>query len=806
MRRHGGDFLDSPGRAFSKPTSAPVQCSHRLAAAMKKHPHLRSFPRTAALLLAGSIAVLLASHSAHAASGTWLNTGATNGTWSTTSNWVSGIVPGPSPSETATFQTAVGTFGTSGSPILIDAGRQFGTITFSGAAGNYVIGTTGGNALQGSNGATIQLRSTLTATNAVETINAPLIFPGSGNLTNNSANGTGAGAGTLNFGGAMTVTGSLTLRGSNTNANTISGPIAGDWILRKDDLGTWVLTNTNTYTGNTVVSNGTLSINSIANAGVASAIGRGNNIDLGQPQGLPFPNAARLQFTGASGGSSNRAIQLQGTSSTIENAVSGQTLTLSGNVSGLVSATSDVSLGLDGAGNGVISGIISPVSNAGILSTTKSGTGTWTLTRANTYNGNTTISGGMLKIGNTNALGFGGIQRTPVAVTTVNSGSTLDLNGTTGVNEPISLNGTGIGGNGALVNNSSTPAGIGNGIVGLTVPASGIGSGFATAPAVVISGNGTGATATASLGLTTASFTSISGGTGWVTGDTVSIVGGPGSGATGTVTASGGALTGITVTNPGIGYTIAPTSIFRQTGFGVGATIVGNATNFTVSGIAMTNAGAGYTGTPTVTVGGFGGATPTLPSFNLATDSSIGGSGNMTISSVVSGAGLTKVGTGTMTLSGANTYTGNTTVHAGTLKLNLSGSISNSAAIIVGDAGSTGTHLDVTTKTGGLSIGLAQTLKGIGQVDGNTTHPRHARPRQQPRPANLQRQPGLFHRRDAELGTGDELGGHAWDRLRRDRRDRRGRAQHRQRGDLEPHLQRHRLDRGLDRCLLDHQP
>ena len=82
---------------------------------------------------------------------------------------------------------------------------------------------------------------------------------------------------------------------------------------------------------------------------------------------------------------------------------------------------------------------------------------------------------------------------------------------------------------------------------------------------------------------------------------------------------------------------------------------------------------------------------------------------------------LTKTGAGTLTLSGANLHSGNTTVHAGTLKLDLSGSISNSAAIVVGDAGSTGTHLDVTTKTGGLTIGLAQTLKGIGQIDGNTT-------------------------------------------------------------------------------------
>jgi autotransporter-associated beta strand protein len=150
-------------------------------------------------------------------------------------------------------------------------------------------------------------------------------------------------------------------------------------------------------------------------------------------------------------------------------------------------------------------------------------------------------------------------------------------------------------------------------------------------------------------------------------------------------------------------------------------TLTGNANNFTVGGLTVTNAGSDYTGTPTVTVGGLGGATPTLSSVNLATDSSIGGSGDISISSVISGAGLTKVGAGTLTLSGANTYTGNTTVHGGILKLDTTASIASSASIIVGDAGSSGAHLDATTATGGFTVGLAQTLKGIGTIDGNTT-------------------------------------------------------------------------------------
>ncbi len=85
-----------------------------------------------------------------------------------------------------------------------------------------------------------------------------------------------------------------------------------------------------------------------------------------------------------------------------------------------------------------------------------------------------------------------------------------------------------------------------------------------------------------------------------------------------------------------------------------------------------------------------------------------------------SGAGLTfsrlSGKTGTFSLGGANTYTGPTTVAIGTLALGLNGTIANSSNIIVGNALSTGTVLDTTLKTG-FSVGGAQTLSGIGNVN-----------------------------------------------------------------------------------------
>ncbi len=76
-------------------------------------------------------------------------------------------------------------------------------------------------------------------------------------------------------------------------------------------------------------------------------------------------------------------------------------LTLAGPIS--TNATSSRNFYLQGAGNGTISGVISdnPSNAAGQINLYKQGTGTWTLTGANTYTGNTTISAGTLRLDQT---------------------------------------------------------------------------------------------------------------------------------------------------------------------------------------------------------------------------------------------------------------------------------------------------------------------------------------------------------------------------------------------------------------------
>jgi autotransporter-associated beta strand protein len=359
---------------------------------------------------------------------------------------------------------------------------------------------------------------------------------------------------------------------------------------------------------------------------------------------------------------------------------------------------------------------------------TKSGAGTQTLSGANTYVGATTVSGGTLKLGNATALGFGGLQTTSTASTVVSSGFMLDLNGTSTVNEPIILNGTGVGASGALINSSSTIATIGSGIAGAQVGAiTGTGDGYSTAPTVAISGTGSGATATASLGVTAASFAIAGGTTVYSTAPTVTIAGGAGTTATATATLTAGVVTGITITNAGTGFTVAPTIAFSGgtiTTAGTNPTGTGNATEFTVSGIAVTAPGSGYTGTPTYTFGS-GNAIPgtvTLSSVVLASNSSIGGSGDIAISSAISETGgartLTKVGAGTLTLSGPQAYSslaaseGRTTLDSSLANA----TITNAAGAILNvNANANGSTVNV---AGNTDFSVSQTLAALNIGDG----------------------------------------------------------------------------------------
>ncbi len=296
--------------------------------------------------------------------------GGANGIWSNVIDWLGDIAaPGDTVStdnpDVGIFNAAIAnTWGNAASnPIVIDPNRNLGGISFDLASGNYFIGSTTGNTLKVSSGGTIQILNTLTATNLTATINAPLQIQGPGGtytFANNSANGSGAGAGTLNFGGGITggAAGAtvLTLDGSNTNANTVSGVIANGAAttlgVTKSGAGSWVLSGVNTYSGPTTINLGTLSVNSSAALGDGSATNT-----------LIF-NGGTLTATQSFTSPGTRGVTLNGT--------------------GTLNITAEVV---------TIAGVIT-----GPGGLTKSGTGRLVLTGANDYTGVTTLSAGVLSV------------------------------------------------------------------------------------------------------------------------------------------------------------------------------------------------------------------------------------------------------------------------------------------------------------------------------------------------------------------------------------------------------------------------
>lgn len=169
--------------------------------------------------------------------------------------------------------------------------------------------------------------------------------------------------------GAITLTKSVTLTSGNPDAgspttSTISGVISGNYGLTFVDgtnpIGAIVLSGANTYTGNTTLQSGTLTL--------ANSLALQNSTLDYQGGTLDFGSLTSATFGGLNG---NQALALTNGSS------AAVALTVGGN-----NASTTYSAAISGAG-----------------SLTKTGTGTLALTGANTYTGGTTISGGTLQIG-----------------------------------------------------------------------------------------------------------------------------------------------------------------------------------------------------------------------------------------------------------------------------------------------------------------------------------------------------------------------------------------------------------------------
>ena len=180
----------------------------------------------------------------------------------------------------------------------------------------------------------------------------------------------------------------------------------------------------------------TVSVSAVANAGSASALGASSNAASNLVLDM-----ATLKVTGASASSTDRLFTIGSNGATIESAGSGSVTFGSGGGAN-VGPASAATLTLAGIGDGTLTSALA--NGAGVLSVTKTGTGTWTLNGANTYTGATTVSAGSLIVNG--SLGAGALA--------VSAGA--GIGGTGSISGNVTFNGTSM-----LAFNPTTPLTIG---------------------------------------------------------------------------------------------------------------------------------------------------------------------------------------------------------------------------------------------------------------------------------------------------------------------------------------------------------
>ena len=278
---------------------------------------------------------------------TW--TGAGTAVWSDSTSWSPAGVPGSG--SPVVFSNNANT------TINLNGNRTVYSLLFDTAsAGAFTFNN---NTLTLNSGGAITVNDTVTTD---QTFNSALSLPGSATLTNN-------GSGNLILAGSVSstaATGTQTLVLAGSGNGLISGKISngtsGGAIALAVQGGIWTLSASNTFTGGTAISGGTLN--------VAHPLALQNStVSLTSPaDSMTFAAGVTHAAFGGLSGSGNLAL----------NTVSSQpvTLTVGGN-------------NLPAAYGGVLSG------SGGL---TKAGSGMLTLSGQSTYQGATVISGGTLTL------------------------------------------------------------------------------------------------------------------------------------------------------------------------------------------------------------------------------------------------------------------------------------------------------------------------------------------------------------------------------------------------------------------------
>ena len=603
------------------------------------------------------------------------------GVWSDATNWSGGVTP----SGTAQL-SFTGTGGTSTNDISAATLPVVSSIAFPSNAGPYTLAgplPLGGDIIN--SGTTTQTLSGSVSLVAASSLNAPsgkLVLTGT--LATNGYTLTTVGSGvTIGDGGTSgVILGDVTTNGvltfNRSDSITESDVIRGSGSIVKLGAGALTLSASNSYSGGTTLSAGSLNINN------ASALGTG---------------ALTVAATGTIDNTSGSALTLAANNPQAWNA----DFTFAGS-NPLNLGTGSLSLGASQSVTVTSSTLTSGGAYGGSGALTKAGAGTLVLNGISTHSGTISVTAGTLQIGNTgtgggsllamtNAAGVG-VEFTGTAATigVLNGGGALGggvkLNNTTlTVNVPAAANNTSysgvISGNGTLVKEGtqawrlqsqqtfSGSAAFNNGFVVLSASNT-------LNPTTVVSVNGAGV----DLGAQLQTWAGLSGSAGGVystaaTGQALTL-----NVASGTSFSFSGALGAFTYSGPSF-------SVIKSGG----GTQVLNGTAATYTGGTVLNEGTlgfasnslGTSGTITLNGGSLRWETGNtqdissrlrLVSGSTATLDTNGN--NVTLATGFGGstsASLVKTGSGILTLSGSNTYTGTTTVNAGSLQIGASGSV-----------------------------------------------------------------------------------------------------------------------------------
>jgi fibronectin-binding autotransporter adhesin len=347
--------------------------------------------------------------------GTWLPPG--GGTWGSSGNWANGAIPGKA-GDAASFSSATGA-----AVVTLDGNRTVGTVTFSNVNSYTIAQGTGGSLILDGNGSD----AIVTDFGGTHTISAPVILHSNTDV------------GVVNHGDILTISGNI----SGTGALNVTNLGNGGGNFNPSAV---VLSGSNSYSGGTSVSRGTLQM------GSATALPTGTALTLA---GIDSP-AGQLDMNGF-----NATISSLSTTGGLAAQTNISTLAGSGNSTLTFAGTN--------SNPSTFPGNISDSSASGgsTLSLTVA-SGKLTLSGTNSYAGSTTInSGGSLVL--LSATGAG--TSFPFGGNVANNGS-LELNdslaigvtgtGTTTVDAGMTLTALAVN-QGALVNNGTVNLASGSG-------------------------------------------------------------------------------------------------------------------------------------------------------------------------------------------------------------------------------------------------------------------------------------------------------------------------------------------------------